>query len=247
MGTASLGKLIFHAHSAGNSCEYIIIVTSLTKGFCQFRHRYNIGITRSYGHVVAFQWRGTGQHDIRVFCERVPTPFVNDDCLWLLPSLHHQVQVLMVVKRIASCPPNQFRIRVFITNPIKIKRLPRVQQEISDPCHWDEVLNGVLALWKRSARNDVVVSTDEIHRTIPKAKSATRQPNLAQHRGQSDGHPEGLLSMVLSGERPTDRDHRSHPCHAPGKRADRIGRNLADASGPIGGLRNPVRLAHQIW
>ena len=138
-----------------------------------------------------------------------------------------------MVKRIASGPPDQPDIRIFITPPIIIESTARVFEHVGDTGDRDELRSGICPLRQSGKAQSLTVQTHMVHCRIAEADASAGQADLAQHRGQSDRGPEGLLSVILAGERQGHGNHRPAGGHPPGKRANRLGRQRANTGGPI--------------
>ena len=61
-----------------------------------------------------------------MFGHAVPAPVVHNNCVWFLPGPAHFVQILVMVKWIASGPVNQMYVRILVALSIEIKGFARV-------------------------------------------------------------------------------------------------------------------------
>ena len=84
-------------------------------------HRYKIIIHRRHGDIGTFQSGCCRQHNIGMFGQRVPTPFMCDNRVRLLPRRQKAIQILMMVERVSTGPVNQLDIRKFISPTIIIE------------------------------------------------------------------------------------------------------------------------------
>src|SRR5262249_59365129 len=89
-------------------------------------------------------------------------------------------------------------------------------------------------------------AADVAERAIALAESATRQPDLAEHRGQRHREPRRLLAVLDALKRVVHVDQRALRCHAPGERAEARRWNLRQAGRPLPRLPTTLGLAAQI-
>ena len=150
------------------------------------------------------------------------------------------------MERIAAGPPHDPGVGVGAALAVIVELAARVEQQIGDPRHGDEVRDLVAALRQRGPGQMTGVIADRIHRGVAEAYAAAGQPDVAEHRGQRHPHPERLLAVVLPGQRPCERDHRAPRGHAPGKSPNRLRVDAGDRLRPARVLRGPVPSAGEI-
>lgn len=81
---------------------------------------------------------------------------------------------------------------------------------------------------------------------MAEAEALAGLADAAQHRGEGDEHPEGLLPILGPLERPGGGERGGEPGTIAREGGDDFGRDAGDRRGPGGGFRDPVRLARHI-
>src|SRR5271154_6663961 len=87
---------------------------------------------------------------------------------------------------------------------------------------------------------------EAFHAPVTEAEASPRQTDLAEHGGQRDRGPNRLLAMIAALQRPVDVDEGSRRGHPAREAANPVGRNFAQAGGPVCSLRDTVFGAEKI-
>ena len=152
----------------------------------------------------------------------------------------------MMVERIAAGPIDQPDIGIGATPAVVVVGLARVQQHVGDPRDRDEFVDAVAThrhLRQRHRDRRLAGVRDRAQR---KGKAAARQPDLAEHRGQHNRHPDRLLAMLGALQRHRAGDQRAAAGDAARQRDDLGLRHAADRCGPRGVLLPAIVPPEQI-
>ena len=172
---------------------------------------------------------------------------MDDNRLGPLPGAHKAVQILVMMERVASTPVDKAGIGIGALLAHVVVAPTRMKKHVGDSRHRDEAAGFILARgYRRGPRHARARVADAAHAAVGKTESPARKTDLAEHGGEGDGHPDGLLAVIPPLKRPCGHDHRAFFGHAPGEMADGVGRNFRDRRRPLGVLGRAVRASEQI-
>ncbi len=176
--------------------KYLIVIPGVIQRRNEFGHMKQKGICGRTCDILSLIRCCRGKHDVGVLCSRRPPGFMNDHRLRLLPGLTQPIQILVVMERIAATPINQADIRVTALVSVKAVGLPRIEQHIGNTGNGYKIRHGIVPTRQGGAWESFERYTDTADRPVAIPYTATRQPDLAQHRSQGCCHPIRLLSML---------------------------------------------------
>ena len=179
-------------------------------------------------------------------CQRVPPAFMHDHGFRARPGAAQAIDVLMVVERVAAGPVDQPDIGIGPALAVEIVGSAGVEQHVGDARDRNEVADRILALRQRRPAYLRGGESDAVDRSVAEAEAAARQADLAEHGGERDRHPVGLLAMLGALQRPGHHDHGPRRRHAPRELLDPSRVDTGDRCGPGGILRGAVRFARHI-
>ena len=244
------GVLLLHAQLGGDGAEDVEVVAGFKLGRHALVHGEDValGVVAPHLQVVALVAGGDRQHDVGVFGSRRPVGLVDDHGLRLAPRLQQVVGVLMVVEGVAPRHVDQLDVRIGHLAAVEVDGLARVGEAVGDAGHRDGGRAVLRCAASGDARQNAALgggaATGGV--VVTEAVAAPRQADLAQHGGQSDQHPVGLLPVVLTLHAPARHDHGALGGHVEGQLADHLGIDAADGARPLGALRLTVILAEQV-
>src|SRR5579872_7274694 len=120
---------------------------------------------------------------------RGPPRLVNDDRFWQAPSINQPIEILMVMKRIATRPIDKLDIRIVEFLAVEIVGLARMQQHVGETRHRDIAIDRGTTGTQIGNWHSATRITHRRGRAVTKAKSPTGQTDLPKHRCQYDRHP----------------------------------------------------------
>ena len=150
------------------------------------------------------------------------------------------------MKRIAARPEDQPDRRVLVAGAVVGEGFAGSFEQVSDARHRDEVRYPGPTLRKRRPGEPRIGVAHHAGRAIPHAKAAARQPDLAQHRGQRHQHPERLLAVVRTLQRPGHIEHCSLARHPRREIHDHLRAHPGDGARPLCVLGHAVVLPGQV-
>ncbi|SII21723.1 Uncharacterised protein [Mycobacteroides abscessus subsp. abscessus] len=235
-GGASLAELLAESESVGECRERGVVVTGVGIGRCDGFHRHQQWVVAATGEVIALQTGGGRHDDVGVLGHRGPHRVVHDDGVDPGQRAAQPGQILMMMEGVAARPIHAADVRQGQCLTVVGERLPRAQQELADGRHRDERLDGVGALRKGGQRTAHRGQPGLVHRAVAMAETASRKPDLTEHRGQGESHPGCLLTMAHPLQGPADRHQSAPGRHAAGQGAQ-LGRVQAtDGCRPLRAL-----------
>ncbi len=173
---------------------------------------------------------------------------MHDHGLRFAPGLDQVVGVLVVVEGVAARHVDQLDVRVGHLAAVEVDGLAGVGQTVGDAGHRDRRRSVLRRIAGGDTCQDAALgggaATGRV--VVAEAVTATRQADLAQHGGQGDQHPVGLLTVLLTLHAPARHDHGALGRHVEGQLVDHLGVDAADGARPLGALRLAVFLAEQI-
>ena len=246
LGRAALGVLLLEAQPFRQPREDLVIRPCATNGIDRLTHRDDQRLPVGHRQILALEHRRCGEHDVRVARHGCPPDLIDDDRLGPAQCAHQPPQVLMVMERVAAGPVDEARVRVGAGLSVKLVLAARVHQQVSDTRNRDGSLHRVLALRHGGELEVHRRVADAVLGRVANTEAAARQADLTQHGGKDNSHPDRLLAMIGTLDRPGHRDHRACARHAPCQGAQGPGVDPADPGGPVRILGLAVRLAHQV-
>src|ERR1700683_2838480 len=87
---------------------------------------------------------------------------------------------------------------------------------------------------------------EAFHAPVTEAEASPRQTDLAEYCSQRDRGPNRLLAVIAALQRPVDVDEGSRRRHPARETANPVGRDFAQAGGPVRRLRHTVFGAEKI-
>src|ERR1700722_1507495 len=212
---AAFGERLLIAKTARERAKDIEIAFSLTYWRDGAVHGKYERIARGAADIVTLKRCGCRQHDIGVACGRCPPAFMDDDRFRLLPASTQPIEILMMMKGIAAGPVDKLDVRIYAGSAIEFVSSAGIQQHVSDPgnrygafCRIGRY--GYFRAGSIGSRN-----ANTVERTMTECKSAARQANAAQHRGERDRRPIWLFAAMRPLQRPCTGDDIAHFRRAP--------------------------------
>lgn len=133
--------------------------------------------------IVSFDGGGRWQHDIGALRGGGEHRVLHDDRFGPHPRFLQAVDVLMMMIGVAAGPINQPHVGI-VTHGAFIGELPAgIQKHVADARHRDEAVDGFGELRDGGRLADIYRRTHAAERGIAVAYPATRQTDLADHRG----------------------------------------------------------------
>ena len=94
--------------------------------------------------ILSLQRGGSRQNDVREFGLRGPVLLMHHHRLRTAPGLAQSVNILVMVKRIASRPVDQTDVGIMQQLTVELIGFSRVQQHIGQPRHRDNAVHRIL-------------------------------------------------------------------------------------------------------
>src|SRR5882672_11968776 len=145
---------------------------------------------------------------------RCPKDLVHDDGFGSLPGLHQAVDVLMMVEWISAAPVDQLYLGKRDALAVVINRHSGVQQQVRYARHRDIGIDRAASDRSVERRYRRTSLPHAVHRTVAESEAAAGEPDLAEDCGQYDGHPDRLLAVIGTLQRPGGGDERARGRHA---------------------------------
>src|SRR5689334_940631 len=102
----------------------------------------------------------------------------------------------MMVERISAAPVDELYLGKRNALTIVIDRCSGAQQQVRNARHRDIGIDRAASDWTVERRHRRTSLPHAVHRTIAKSEATAGEPDLAEDRGQYDGHPDRLLAVI---------------------------------------------------
>ena len=109
----------------------------------------------------------------------------------------------MVMERVATSPPDEPDVGVFVSLAVIVELPAWVFHHIGHSGHGDEFGDRIVALRKGRIVDWRAVQSGVVHRRIAEPKARPRQADLPQHRRKCDGRPKRLFAVILTCQSPS--------------------------------------------
>ncbi len=243
---AALGEPLTESQSMRERRERVVVVAGIGVPGHRRVHRDQQRIVAGAGEIVAFERGGRRDHDVGVPGHRRPVRLVYDDRVRPGQRAAQPGEVLVVVERIAAGPVNEAGVREGEASAVEVELLARVQEQIRDRGHRNEVRHRIAALEECRQRIRHRGESGLVHRPVAVSESASGKPDLAEHRGECHSHPRRLLAVPHPLQRPRDRQHRPARGHPACQRPDLLGGHPGQRRRPLRRLRDAVVDTEQV-
>src|ERR1700677_3641068 len=119
----SFSEFLNDAESPGQFRKCRVVVTRRARWCDRALHRSQIAVLGAGSNVIAFEWSRRGQDNVSAPRGGGPPWLVHDDRFRTLPCPDEAIQILMVMKRIATRPVNQPDVGIGEIFAVVLKRL----------------------------------------------------------------------------------------------------------------------------
>ena len=143
-GVPPLAELFSEAQSIGQIVENGVIVTRFAHRRDLRAHGDHKPVVTAAADILSLQRGGGWQDDIGEFSLRGPVLLMHHHRLRTAPGLAQSVDILMMMKRIASRPVNQTDVGIAQLLTVELIGFSRVQQHIGQPRHRDNAIHRIL-------------------------------------------------------------------------------------------------------
>jgi hypothetical protein len=173
------------AEALRQSAEDVEVIARLADRRDSLRHRHDEFVAPRATDVVALKRSGRRQHDVGMPRGRSPPGLVHHDGVGFRPGAAELVGVLVMMKRIAAGPVDQFDVGIGAALAVEIVRRARVAAGNRRCAPPDGDVDRILDASIAGAANDSGGIADAGAGAIAESEAAARQADLAEREASS--------------------------------------------------------------
>lgn len=192
-GVPPLAELFSEAQPPGKIEENSVIITRFAHWRDLRAHGNHKPVVTAAADILSLQRGGSRQNDVGEFGLRGPVLLMHHHRLRTAPGLAQSVNILVMMKRIASRPVDQTDVGIMQLLTVELIGFSRVQQHIGQPRHRDDAVHRILPGGQARAGKRFSHRARQVGTGIAKPEAAARRADLSQQRGQGHRRPVGLL------------------------------------------------------
>ena len=170
---AVFGEGLFMPGNSRQVAVNIKVVPALALWRQGLVHGHHKTVARGAADIVALQRGGGRQNDVRATRRGRPPAVVHHHGLRLLPGAHQTVQILVMVKRVATRPVNHLDIGVHRFTAVELVRLAGLQEHVGDTGDRNGQPRGVVTSRHLQTRHIGPRIPNTVHGAVPESKTAT--------------------------------------------------------------------------
>ncbi len=108
----TFGESLVKSQLFSEAFEYFVIRPCIVLGWNRSFHNVHVGIMRACANIFSFQLRGGGKHNVGPLRDRCPPGFIDDHRFRLSPRLAESVEILVMMKWVATRPVDKAGVRI---------------------------------------------------------------------------------------------------------------------------------------